>query len=193
MSRIRCFVAADLDEPARREVGRLQERLRRMGVRGRWVAPERVHVTVRFIGEVPPETFDEVSGALARPVGREGALDLVLQGLGAFPSLRRPRVLWVGLAGDVAGLAGAAREVDERLEDLGLPGEARPFRPHVTLARAKGPSGMEGLERALKAVGAYRGPAFRVTRLTLYESRLKPGGPEYIPRRTVPLGDEGAA
>ncbi len=193
MSRIRCFVAADLDEPARQEVGRLQERLRKMGVRGRWVAPERVHVTVRFIGEIPPETFDAVCEALARPVGETGPLDLVLQGLGAFPSLRRPRVLWVGLAGDVAGLAGAAREVNGRLEGLGLPGEARPFRPHVTLARAKGPSGMDGLERALKAIGVYQGPGFRVTRLTLYESRLKPGGPEYIPRRAVPLGDAGAA
>ncbi len=192
MSRIRCFVAADLDGPARQEVERLQERLRKMGVRGRWVAPGRVHVTVRFIGEVPPETFDAVFEALARPVGTTGALDLVLQGLGAFPSLRRPRVLWVGLAGDVAALAGAAREVNERLEGLGLPGEARPFRPHVTLARAKGPSGMEGLEQALRALGPYQGPGFRVTRLTLYESRLKPGGPEYLPRRSIPLGGPAA-
>ncbi len=192
MSRVRAFVAADLPEPVVRELAGLQETFRRLGISGRWVRPERMHVTLRFLGELEPERFDAVRRALETPVGGPERLDLIPEGVGAFPHPARARVLWVGLAGDVAALGRVALELEDRLTALGFPRERRPFRAHITLARASRRGDLRGVDRATSSAGRFRGTPFSVTHLTLYESRLRPGGPEYIPRQRIPLG-RGAA
>lgn len=185
---IRAFVAAELPESVREELGDLAARLRARGVRARWVLPDRMHITVRFLGEIPPERFEAVREALAPPLPVAGPIRLTPAGLGAFPPRGRARVLWVGLEGDTAALGRCALEVETRLEDLGFLRETRPFRPHITLGRARGPGGIPGLERLGPAERSYRGTAFEVAHLTLFESRLGPGGPDYIERGRAPLG-----
>jgi len=96
-------------------------------------------------------------------------------------------VVWAGLEGDVGALARAALTVEARAEALGIPREARPFRPHLTLGRAKDPGGIRNAERAIESEGEYRGPAFVVNELVFYESRLRPEGPEYLPKLTIAL------
>ncbi|MEW6488018.1 MAG: RNA 2',3'-cyclic phosphodiesterase [Thermodesulfobacteriota bacterium] len=187
MSRVRCFVAADLSPEARDDLGRLQGRLRARGVECRWVTPAAVHLTLKFLGEVEPETFGALREALERPLGLGGPLQLAAAGVGAFPSPQRARVLWAGVDGDVAPLARAALEVEARAEPLGIAREARRFRAHLTLGRARGPSGIRGASEALEDEAHYRGPPFTVGALVLYESRLRPGGPEYVPQATIPL------
>ncbi len=192
MKRIRAFVAADLPGPVVRELAGLQERLRRLGISGRWVRPERMHVTLRFLGELEPERFEAVRKALESPLGGTERVDLVPEGIGVFPHPSRARVLWVGLAGDVAVLGGLALELEDRLAALGFPRERRPFRAHITLARASRRGDLRGVDRAASSEAAFRGTPFSVTHLTLYESRLRPGGPDYIPRQRIPLGRAAA-
>ncbi|MBI5444481.1 MAG: RNA 2',3'-cyclic phosphodiesterase [Deltaproteobacteria bacterium] len=187
MSRIRCFVAAALPEAVRNDLAALQERFRSLAPGLRWVAPASIHLTLKFIGEVEPNVFEAIAGALKPPLAPEAQAILVPRGVGAFPSVRRARVLWVGLAGDVAVVAKAALEVEARLEPLGIPREARPFTPHLTVGRARNPGEMPDLRAALEAEGEYEGPSFTVSELVLYESRLSPKGPTYTPRKIISL------
>jgi len=187
MNPVRCFVAADLTPDAREDLGGLQVRLRKAGVECRWVLPAALHLTLKFLGEVAPETFEALRNALTPPLGVGGPLQLAAAGVGAFPSPQRARVVWAGLTGDVATLARAALTLEARVEALGFPREARPFRAHLTLGRSRGPGGLQGAEKLLATEATYRGPAFPVGALVLYESRLRPQGPEYLPRLSIPL------
>lgn len=187
MSAIRCFVAAELPGEVREDLRRLQDRLRRRNVDVRWLRPESMHLTVRFLGELEPDLYEAIVGVLREPLAGQPC-KLRGCGLGTFPGRGRARVLWVGLGGDTPQLARAALEVEARLESVGVPRDLRPFRPHLTLARARGPSGMRGLASALEQDRDYEGPSFDVGSLTLFESRLRPGGAEHIPRLRTPLG-----
>lgn len=188
MSRIRCFVAADLPEAVRDDLQALQRRLRARGLDARWAGTQALHLTVKFLGEIEPAVFRRVEDALAAPLEVGGPIDLRPAGLGAFPSAARARVIWVGLAGDTAALARAALAVESRLEPLGIAREVRPFHPHLTLGRARAAGGVPGAAEALEADRDYEGPPFALTGLVLYESRLLPGGPRHTPRLTIPLG-----
>lgn len=187
MGVIRCFVAAELPEAVQRELGELQGRLRAGRMDLRWVSPSRMHLTLKFLGEVSEKTFDAVCGVLEDPLGVPSPIRVSLRGVGAFPSLHRARVLWVGLAGDLALLARAALTVEAKVEELGIPREARPFSPHLTIGRSRMPSGLPGLEGLLQAEADYAGPDLEIDRLVLYESRLRPEGPLYLARKTIVL------
>jgi 2'-5' RNA ligase len=184
---IRSFVAARLPDPVREDLVRLQGRLRARGVEARWIAAGSIHLTFKFLGEIEAALFEAVAQALAAPLGVRGPLRLAVKGVGAFPSPKRARVVWAGLEGDVEPLTRLAVEVEARVERLGIARERRPFQPHLTLGRARNPSGVRGLEDALAAEGDFRGLAFDIADLTLYESRLQPRGPLYLPRLSIPL------
>ncbi|MFU8857562.1 MAG: RNA 2',3'-cyclic phosphodiesterase [Deferrisomatales bacterium] len=186
-SLVRCFVAADPSPEAREDLVRLQRRLGAAGLACRWVATGALHLTVKFLGEVEAATFEKALEVLGRPLGVGGPLQLAASGVGAFPSPQRARVIWAGLSGDAGALARAAFSVEARLEPLGIPREGRPFRAHVTLGRARGPGGISGARDALEAEAGHRGPSFEVRALVLYESRLRSGGPQYVPRLSIPL------
>ena len=151
-----------------------------------WVPADRAHVTVRFIGHVDDAAAGAITAALAPPLAVK-PFDLTVSGVGAFPPSGAPRVIWAGLTGGVEPLMNVEREVAARLERCGVVPEDRPYRPHLTLARVKEGGGLrsrtllEGLtERALGAT--------RVEAITLFESRLSPKGPTYVPLQQTPLG-----
>lgn len=187
MSLVRCFVAADLPEEVRAQLGDLGQRLRARGLNLRWVAPSSMHLTLKFLGEVSPEMFSAVSRGLDEGFDVPCPIRLALSGVGAFPSARRARVVWAGMEGDVAALARVALTLDARAERAGIPREARPFSPHLTLGRARAPSGALDVQKILEREAAFRGSAFEVRSLVLYESQLRPGGPIYTPRKTISL------
>ncbi len=189
---MRLFLAVDLDEPTRRAVARLArglaDRLAASFKRGaRWVEPDNLHLTVRFIGEVSDEQAarvrEVVQSRLATP-----AFELTLGGLGVFPPGGAARVLWVGVVEGASELAALHDELEARLRALGEPPEDRPFTAHLTLARFK------DLDRrqsdALRAA-IREGPgavgSCRVDAVTLYQSRLSPAGPTYTPLVRTPL------
>ena len=136
--RVRCFVAVELPAEARRCIGGLVAGLREAGVRGlRPVNPDGVHLTLKFLGDVSTSTVGDVAAALEGAAAGARPFDLELRGVGGFPDLRRPRVLWVGVGGDLEALQRLYESVESALAPLGFPPEGRAFTPHLTLARLR--------------------------------------------------------
>jgi len=177
---LRLFVAIDLDAEARGSVGAEQQRLARvLDARGslRWVKPEQMHLTLSFLGEVDEARGAAVADAMRAPIP-VAPFTMRFRGLGVFPPRGAPSVLWLGVADGSAQAIDLQRRVADRLEPLGGPREARPYHPHLTLARWR--DGRPGAaRRALAADGGREIARVDVRYVTLYQSRLSPHGPTY--------------
>ena len=180
----RAFLAIPGGDSLCETVRRLQDELAAELPEARWTRPEQVHLTLRFFGDIPEETLEKI-GAVMLSVGRLYApFRAGLVGVGAFPSPNKPRVLWLGVHGD-APLAALYAALDAPLKTLGIPAEPRPFFPHLTLGRSRGP--LPGAGEVLARYRHRRYGLLTADRLVLYESRLAPEGAEHRPRRIVPL------
>jgi len=175
--RIRSFIAVDLAESVRAAISALQRDLAGAGADVRWVRSEGMHVTLKFLGAVEAPRLERVYAAVATALGAEPALHVRARGVGAFPSLRRPRVLWVGLHGD--GLAALAARVDAAVIPLGFTPEDRGFTPHVTLGRVNSRRGWETLHGRIAAhLDADFGDS-DIDAVTIFRSTLRPAGSVY--------------
>ncbi len=183
--KIRSFIAVDLSAPVRAALGHLLDQLRRLKCDIRWVRAEGMHVTLKFLGWVDAARLEQVHTALAAAIDKQPALPLRVRGLGAFPTLRRPRVLWVGLESD--GLAELAAQVEEAMSRLGFELEKRAFTPHTTLGRVNGMRGWSGVEEVFKAHLSDDFGECIVDAVTIYRSTLRPDGAVYTPLWTIPL------
>ncbi len=134
---MRLFAALELPPEPRTAAAAMIRELRRSGADVKWVAPENLHVTLKFLGETDPGRLGEIGAVLQAACSAAPALELALAGAGAFPGVGRPAVVWLGLAGQVEALAGLARALDDGLAGLGFPPETRRFQAHLTLGRAR--------------------------------------------------------
>lgn len=184
---IRSFIAIELPPRVIDSIRALESGLRASGVPMRWVRPENIHLTVKFLGDVLPEQVAQIHAALGDSVAGAAPFALTAAGLGVFPDAVRPRVLWVGLCGQTDALFSLRRAVEDRLGRHGFPREDRPFRGHLTLGRAKERIDGRALGRAIQAHAGYRSEGFWVDRLCLFKSELKPSGPEYTRLVSVTL------
>ena len=188
---IRLFVAVDLDDEVRRKVAatiaalRTRFERRRGAPRIRWVSADHLHLTLLFIGYVPRDTGRDIAERLQAPFAVP-AFDLAVGGPGTFPEAGGPRVVWLGITEGVAPLQVVAREVAARLADVEFRREARPFSPHLTLGRFK-ERGHAADRDALLAEQVRPAGRCRVDHVTLYQSRLSPQGPTYVPVQVTPL------
>jgi 2'-5' RNA ligase len=185
---IRAFLAIDPPEEILREIGRIQERLQRM-IRGevRWVRPEAIHLTLKFFGDIPENAIANIAMVMDEAAAGEAPLTLMIGGAGVFPDQRRPRVLWLGMDGDVPRLLNFQKEIEGRLGIAGFPAEERPFRPHLTLARIKSPRGLIGLEQALEKGEKYAAGQFTAAGIGLIRSELTPRGAVYTKLKWFPF------
>ncbi|MFO7587064.1 MAG: RNA 2',3'-cyclic phosphodiesterase [Gemmatimonadota bacterium] len=185
---MRLFIAVNFPAPLRRSIAGIGRRLDRDGVPARWVKEPAVHLTLKFLGECPPERLAPLSEVLDEVAGESAPFTLRFEEVGAFPSPRRPRVIWIGVeAGPRLRLLHDALE--RRLLALGVPREDRPFRPHVTLGRTDrdvGPGQYRGLEAAIRSIRLDR--ELEVRRIELMESVLRPEGPEHRRLHAARLG-----
>lgn len=179
----RLFLAAPLPEATRAAIGEWAAQQSRVCPGWRWVRPEAMHLTLRFYGSTLPERAASLTESLRELAAGHEPVMLDAVGWGAFPSPRRPRVLWVGLAGDLGPLERLASAAEQAARDLGFEPERRPFRPHLTVARLQRRGGRASAPRDAGAPLRF-GPA-PVDRLVLYRSHLGPGG-----ARHEPLADE---
>ena len=186
---MRCFVAIDLPDDVRAALARTQTSLRRAAPRAdlRWVDPAGLHVTLKFLGEVPDDGLSPVADAVRTTTASHTSISLGLTGLGGFPSLRRARVLWAGLATGLAALGRLAAALEQALEPLGFPPESRPFRGHVTIARVRSPRGLGRIAAAIEAAPDTAFGDWTAADVILYRSRLRPTGAVYEPLATFPL------
>ena len=188
----RLFVALDPPEPVRRRIGAVVAGLRRTAGRAadevRWTAAEGLHLTLQFLGAVPEERIADLDGAIRAAAAASRPLQLELRGAGGFPNARRPRVVWLGLSGDLAPLAALAEDLGRRLTPLGFAPEARPFTPHLTVGRARDARGAPGLGGALAEAALGEALGWRAAELVLFESHLEPGGARHEALLRAPLG-----
>ncbi|SMC21577.1 2'-5' RNA ligase [Desulfacinum hydrothermale DSM 13146] len=188
---IRTFVALDLPEPVQQSLEAFAAPLRQGDYPVRWIPVERIHLTLKFLGNVPSERIGSMAQALSQAVSDLPPFALQPAGCGAFPSIKKMRVVWVGVRGDLEALKALQKKVEGALAPLGFPPEDRPFRAHLTIGRVKGSRNLKGLQQALLAGQSFEGVAFDVSQVVLYKSDLKPDGARYTPLHRIPLGSTG--
>ncbi len=174
---MRLFVALEIPRAVRDNLATLIKDLRAADPKVRWVRPENIHVTLKFIGEVPPEKVAFIRGGLSG-VDSEREVELKFYGLGFFPHAKRPSVLWAGIDAS-PNLQSLAGDIDGSLEKLGFPREHRPFVPHLTIARFQPPHIHERLKSAIAQSSGREFGSLRTDEFHLIESKLKPSGAEY--------------
>lgn len=189
MPTVRVFIAIDLPVTVKTELGRISQALDEPLPRGvvRWVRPEQMHLTLRFLGDTPVERLPAIQTAMDEAAGQHAPFDLMLAHLGCFPNPKRPRVIWVGL---VAAGGQNSRELlalkaalDAGLMPLGWPPEDKPFRAHLTLGRVKDENAARGIDWS----AAVTPLSMPITALYLVESDLRPAGPIYTRRHRSAL------
>jgi len=182
---MRMFVALEIPSVVRDKLAALLESLRAVSPQTRWVRPENLHVTLKFIGEVAETKLAGIRGALAR-VRSEQPVALDFHGLGFFPNEKHPRVFWAGIVAS-PNLKTLATDVDGATEQLGIPREQRPFSPHLTLARFEPPRLPEKLRAEIQENVAREFGSLRTSQFQLIESKLKPSGAEYTTVESFPF------
>ncbi|MGA2979446.1 MAG: RNA 2',3'-cyclic phosphodiesterase [Terriglobales bacterium] len=188
---MRIFIGIDLDPEVRSRIARFLEGVEGFAPDARWVRPESLHVTLKFIGEQTPKQVEAITERLRRVEG--SAFEIRAGGYGFFPTAKAPRVFWIGIQTGPQ-LADLAESVDAAAAELGIPREDRPFSPHLTLARAGGgtssgsPKWRKGdgpntvfavLEKRLAAMGELDFGTMTAHEFILYQSQLSPGGSKY--------------
>jgi 2'-5' RNA ligase len=188
---LRAFVAARLPGALLTALEDLQGELRAEGLRARWVRPGGMHLTLAFLGEIPAGQVAAVAGAVRCAAAGCAPVGLSAGGIGVFPGLRRPRVLWVGLAGQTERLAELQRRLDGRLSALGFQTADRPFRGHVTLGRLTSPVDAGRIAAAVASRDGRLFGRFEVRELVLIQSDLRPSGPVYTELIRAALAEGG--
>jgi len=178
---VRLFVALDLPDDVRRALGDLIARLKKLCHEARWVRPEAMHLTLKFIGHAIRDDdrakFASLRTALAA-IQSDRPVEMQFRGVGFFPSARRPRVAWCGVEAS-PNLAKIANDIEAALEPLGIPRESREYVPHLTLARFESPKGLAPLIQAAEELQAFDFGSAHATEFYLYESVLHRSGAEY--------------
>jgi 2'-5' RNA ligase len=177
---IRSFLALDPPEEVKKEIASIQNRLRKL-IHGdiRWVRPEGIHLTLKFFGDVSGDDVANIATVVEKAVEGERSFSLAIGGAGIFPDPNRPRVLWLGMNGDVERLLVFQKGLDQALLQIGFPREERPFRPHLTLGRIKTSRGLIGLAQALEKGEEYAAGRFIASGLSLFQSELTLRGAIY--------------
>ena len=181
---IRTFIALPIPENLKEALRDAISRLRRTNSGVKWVRPESVHITLKFLGNIKEELVEPVSQELDNIALIYPELELKLSGLGVFPNMRRPRVIWVGLGGDIALLGELADAIDKACAKIGIQPEKRPFNAHITLGRLKVPS-MIDLDIDLME------ESYRAKEIVFYKSELLPTGARYTILNSSGLGHKG--
>jgi 2'-5' RNA ligase len=183
---VRLFVAVELPDEVRAVLARGLGALKSDQPPAKWVRPEGMHLTLKFLGERAEAIVDALDGAIPPALAGLSPATVRFAGGGFFPHERRPRVAWVG--GQAPGLDAWATAVDAAAERLGVERETRPFSPHLTLARLERPWGVGAVEHFLVQVEKWRFPEFVAREAVLFQSTLTPAGAVYAPLRRWGVG-----
>jgi 2'-5' RNA ligase len=176
---MRVFIAIDLPDQVRQNLAEIEQSLKPVTDTVRWVPPESIHITLKFIGEIPETRVADIDSAILGLSWKPFTIGV--RGLGFFPGKRSPRVLWAGM--EAPTMPGLAEQLDAKMELLGFEKEKRAFRPHITLARARDTRIDNGLVNAALEYEEYDFGSFTADRLFLFQSNLKPAGAIYTKLR----------
>ena len=185
---IRAFLAIDPPAVVLKNIEGMQNRFKK-SIQGaiRWVRPEGIHLTLKFFGDIAAKDIDNISEVIGKRTAARSQFPLEIRGLGAFPDTARPRIIWLGIAGQLVSLLSLQKDLEEDLFLIGFPKEERPFRAHLTIGRIKIPKGIIGLAAAVEAAGDLIAGTFTVGEVVLFQSSLTPQGPIYTKLATFPI------
>jgi len=192
MNAIRAFIAIELPKITRDALGDLQARLTAHAPKDsvRWVKPDHIHLTLKFLGQVPTAQIDSITAALKHAVAGMRVFPFEVMNAGCFPDERRPRVVWVGVDEPTGVLHALQRAIELATVPLGYPSEPRSFQPHLTLGRAARdlkPADLHKLGEAVKAMKVGLLGHVHADEVVLFQSDLATSGPRYTALAHVPL------
>lgn len=180
---VRCFVAVEIPAPIQELLKPVQTDLQSHIRKGTsWTKPGNFHFTLKFLGDVRPEKIDVVSEVIQRVADTHSPFSIEFGGIGAFPNLARPRVIWVGITEGASVVSQLAKTMNLELAHLGFPTDNR-FHPHLTLARLRTAMNLEPLKNVLRKYNTINDAAMSVNEITLIQSQLHPSGAVYTPLR----------
>ncbi len=183
---IRTFICLEIPDSVRSRIGALQQQLKGLGGDVAWVKPGNIHLTLKFLGELPASKHVPVRHICSRVAHNLRPVPFEVSGVGCFPSRKNPRVLWVGLDKVPELLRQLHAELEQNLQQLGFPGEEKPFSPHLTIGRLRTPHHGERLANSLAESG-FAPEKVEAKEIVLMKSELHPGGSIYTPLQRFPF------
>jgi len=182
---LRCFISIELPDDIKQGISGFISKLKEIDKDIKWVKGENLHLTLKFLGEIEEQILPEIKDRLLNISKRHSPFDLRLKGIGAFPSIKRPRVIWIGIE-DSASLINLQSEVEASMSELGFQKENR-FEPHLTIGRLRGSGPSDALIKGLSFEMPKEFGLFRVESIYIMKSELSPKGPDYYKIVEIPL------
>jgi 2'-5' RNA ligase len=183
----RAFIAIDLPESIKSFLSEAQEAVKLYGFRVKWVRPQSIHLTLKFLGDTATADTDKIAEAMALAARGCPIVSLTAKGIGVFPNVRRPRVIWAGLNGQLETLVNLQQTLDAHLADLGFARDTRAFKSHLTLGRIKGKIAPDRMKAAIDKLKEFESESFETNRMILFKSELRPTGAVYTRLRQIAL------
>jgi RNA 2',3'-cyclic 3'-phosphodiesterase len=184
---IRSFIAIELPQGIMASLKTVQDEMKSKAFKVKWVRPENIHLTLKFLGNIDAADTAKISGAMRNAVRNQKPFVLVARGAGVFPGIRRPKVVWVGLSGRTRSLVDLQGALDANLADIGYPKEPRPFKGHLTIGRIKRAPDSKTVAEMLQARAGFVSDEFKVNQICLFKSTLHPTGAVYSKLQEIPF------
>jgi 2'-5' RNA ligase len=177
--RLRCFVAIEIPEAIQDQLSQIQATLQNRIQRASWVKPSNIHLTLKFLGEVDSNAIESIGPVLERVASHHTPFSLQVGGVGAFPNLVRPRVIWVGIKIGRGKVSALAQEIDQALTQYGFSLDKKKFKSHLTIARLKGREDLRPLVNLDCQYEDIDGMTMKAHEISLIQSQLHPKGAIY--------------
>ncbi len=178
---MRVFLAVDLNDEQRKELNRCQILLSAKLSNIKWVPKDNLHITLKFLGELKPVEIEKIISCIKNPAKNIPAFQIEPGYLGAFPTIKRPRIIWAGLKKGHDEMVNLNRVIEENLSELGFEKDHKPFSPHITLGRFRQPPADKITVKAIETFPPLNPAKKIVGEISIYQSILKPEGPQYKP------------
>jgi len=184
---LRCFISIELPPEVKENISEAEARLKGLGADVKWINPDSLHITLKFLGSTPEDRLPEIKNALALAIKGHEGFGLLLKGMGAFPNMKHPRVIWAGIE-DSERLIGLQKAVETAMSGLGYEPEGRAFKPHLTIGRVRSLKAVESLMKELSLSGGLSFGAVSADEVSLMQSELHPTGARYFKLAGFGLG-----
>jgi len=179
---MRAFIAIELPQQIKDSLSQIQKQLKESGADVKWVGPGNIHLTLKFLGEIDDEKIEKINGIIEDTARDKPSFKMHISSIGAFPKIDYPRVIWVGIDAGDSETKEVVKELEEKIQKIGIPKEERAFSSHITIARTRSALNRDKLVQKLKIISPEFGKEdleFKVTKITLFKSTLTPIGPIY--------------
>jgi RNA 2',3'-cyclic 3'-phosphodiesterase len=183
---VRTFIAVDIPQQIKMEIDKLIGELRPLAPDIRWVKAANLHLTLRFLGDIPKSSIGGLAEGIGKNISDFEAFHLALAGIGGFPNIHKPRVIWLGGGEGQDNLYNLAPRIEKACNDCGFGKADKPFSSHLTIGRVKFPKGNERLVSYIQNL-KFESPIFPVEEVVIFKSDLQPSGPRYTRLETVRL------